>query len=112
MRARNARQNLPQPVPGPVQKLLGARRAGFDAGFHLLAGFCPVSKALGNFRFASGGDAAMRCPVVRQGRNMTRERFFGGSPADVILKLAIASIIIGVVLSLFGFDPANPLKRF
>ena len=35
------------------------------------------------------------------------ERFFGGSPAAIILQLAIASIIIGVVLSLFGFDPAN-----
>jgi Family of unknown function (DUF6460) len=33
------------------------------------------------------------------------ERFFGGSPAAVILKLAIASIIIGVVLSVFGFNP-------
>ena len=35
------------------------------------------------------------------------ERFFGGSPAAVILQLAIASIIIGVVLTFFGFDPAN-----
>lgn len=35
------------------------------------------------------------------------ERFFGGSPAAVILQLAIASIIIGVVLSFFGFNPAN-----
>ncbi len=36
---------------------------------------------------------------------MTRERFFGGSPAEVILKLAIASVIIGVVLSFFGLNP-------
>ncbi len=35
------------------------------------------------------------------------ERFFGGSPAAVILQLAIASIIIGVVLTFFGFNPAN-----
>ena len=35
------------------------------------------------------------------------ERFFGGSPAAVILQLAIASVIIGVVLSFFGFNPAN-----
>jgi hypothetical protein len=35
------------------------------------------------------------------------ERFFGGSPALVILKLLIASLIIGVVLSFFGFDPNN-----
>jgi hypothetical protein len=35
------------------------------------------------------------------------ERFFGGSPAAVILQLAIASVIIGVVLSFFGFNPAD-----
>jgi hypothetical protein len=35
------------------------------------------------------------------------ERFFGGSPAAVIVKLSIASIMIGVVLSFFGFNPAN-----
>ncbi len=33
------------------------------------------------------------------------ERFFGGSPAVVILKLLIASLIIGVVLSFFELDP-------
>ncbi|MGO9544322.1 MAG: DUF6460 domain-containing protein [Rhodomicrobium sp.] len=38
---------------------------------------------------------------------MTRERIFGGSPAEVILKLAVTSVIIGVVLSFFGFDPAD-----
>ncbi len=35
------------------------------------------------------------------------ENFFGGSPAVVVFKLAVASIIIGVVLSFFGFNPAN-----
>ena len=35
------------------------------------------------------------------------ERFFGGSPLLVILKLATASLIIGVVLSFFGFNPNN-----
>ncbi len=38
---------------------------------------------------------------------MNIERFFGGSPAAVVLKLAIASVMIGVVLSFFGFNPAN-----
>jgi hypothetical protein len=33
------------------------------------------------------------------------ERFFGGSPALIALKLLIASLIIGVVLSFFGFNP-------
>jgi hypothetical protein len=36
---------------------------------------------------------------------MMTERFFGGSPGAVILKLAIASIMIGLVLSVFGFNP-------
>ncbi|HZV21220.1 MAG TPA: DUF6460 domain-containing protein [Hyphomicrobiales bacterium] len=35
------------------------------------------------------------------------ERFFGGSPAAVIAKLAVASVIIGVVLSFFGFNTEN-----
>jgi hypothetical protein len=48
----------------------------------------------------------MRYPV-RQEWNMSAERFFGGSPGAVILKLAIASIMIGVVLSVFGFNPNN-----
>ena len=45
--------------------------------------------------------------LLRQEWNMTTERFFGGSPGAVILKLAIASIIIGLVLSVFGFNPNN-----
>jgi len=35
------------------------------------------------------------------------ERFFGGSPTAIIIKLAVASIIIGVVLSSFGYNPWN-----
>jgi hypothetical protein len=35
------------------------------------------------------------------------ERFFGGSPALIIVKLVIASLIIGVVLSFFELDPNN-----
>jgi hypothetical protein len=35
------------------------------------------------------------------------ERIFGGSPVAVIVKLAITSIIIGIVLSFFGFNPWN-----
>jgi hypothetical protein len=66
------------------------------------AGFIPKV----TFRFAIGGGAVMRCPVS-QGRNMTRERFFGGSPGEVILKLAVTSVIIGVVLSFFGLNPDN-----
>jgi hypothetical protein len=34
-------------------------------------------------------------------------RFFGGPPLAVLGKLALLSILIGVVLSTFGFDPWN-----
>ena len=35
------------------------------------------------------------------------ERFFGGRPLLVILKLVTSSLIIGVVLSFFGFNSDN-----
>jgi hypothetical protein len=56
------------------------------------------------FCFAIPDSAAMRY-LRRQETNMMTERFFGGSPGAVILKLAIASIMIGLVLSVFGFNP-------
>ena len=34
-------------------------------------------------------------------------RFFGGPPLAVLGKLVLLSILIGVVLSTFGFDPWN-----
>lgn len=34
-------------------------------------------------------------------------RFFGGPPLAVLGKLALLSILIGVVLSTLGFDPWN-----
>lgn len=34
-------------------------------------------------------------------------RFFGGSPLGVLVRLAILSLIVGVVLSAVGFDPYN-----
>jgi hypothetical protein len=39
--------------------------------------------------------------------NPTMTRFFGGSPLAVLGKLVLLSILIGVVLSTFGFDPWN-----
>ena len=33
------------------------------------------------------------------------ERFFGGNPALVLLRLAILSLIVGVVLATLGFSP-------
>ena len=39
--------------------------------------------------------------------NPTMTRLFGGPPLAVLGKLALLSILIGVVLSTFGFDPWN-----
>ena len=33
------------------------------------------------------------------------ERFFGGNPAVVFIRLAILSLIVGVVLATLGFSP-------
>ncbi len=45
--------------------------------------------------------------VATQETDWIMERFFGGSPFIVLLKLVTASLIIGVVLSFFGFNPNN-----
>jgi Family of unknown function (DUF6460) len=37
-------------------------------------------------------------------------RFFGGSPLAVLVKLILLSILIGVVLSAIGLDPWNIFK--
>lgn len=36
--------------------------------------------------------------------------FFGGSPGSVILRLAVISIIVGVVLSTIGLDPYDIVR--
>jgi hypothetical protein len=33
------------------------------------------------------------------------ERFFGGNPALVLIRLAILSLVVGVVLAALGFSP-------
>ena len=35
------------------------------------------------------------------------QRFFGGPPLSVILRLVLLSILVGVVLAAIGFDPWN-----
>lgn len=39
------------------------------------------------------------------------ERFFGGNPIAVILRLALISVIVGIVLSALGITPENFLYR-
>ena len=35
------------------------------------------------------------------------QRFFGGPPVSVIIRLVLLSILVGVVLAAIGFDPWN-----
>jgi len=39
------------------------------------------------------------------------ERFFGGNPAVVLLRLVILSLIVGVVLAALGFSPYDILQN-
>jgi hypothetical protein len=40
----------------------------------------------------------------------TASRVFGGSPISVLGRLALLSILVGVVLQTVGIEPANILK--
>ncbi|WP_029350679.1 DUF6460 domain-containing protein [Bosea sp. 117] len=37
-------------------------------------------------------------------------RFMGGSPAWVLIRLVILSVVVGVILSALGLDPLNILQ--
>jgi hypothetical protein len=39
------------------------------------------------------------------------ERFFGGNPALVLARLAILSLIVGVVLAALGFSPYDIIQN-
>ncbi len=38
------------------------------------------------------------------------ERFFGGNPGLVLLRLAILSLVVGVILAALGFSPFDILR--
>lgn len=40
---------------------------------------------------------------------MNRDRFFGGNPAGVLIRLVLLSIVIGIVMSALGIEPRNLL---
>lgn len=42
---------------------------------------------------------------------MQMERFFGGNPALVLTRLAILSLIVGVVLAALGFSPYDIIQN-
>lgn len=40
------------------------------------------------------------------------ERFFGGNPGVVLIRLCILSVIVGVLLSALGLDPMDIIDSF
>ncbi len=40
------------------------------------------------------------------------ERFFGGNPGIVVIRLMIISVIVGVLLSALGLDPRDIIDSF
>lgn len=43
---------------------------------------------------------------------MDKERIFGGNPVGVIVRLAVLSIVVGIVLSALGIDPRDIPRHF
>lgn len=43
-------------------------------------------------------------------RSETMERFFGGNPGLVLIRLAILSLVVGVLLAALGFSPFDILR--
>ncbi|HMK80125.1 MAG TPA: DUF6460 domain-containing protein [Xanthobacteraceae bacterium] len=35
------------------------------------------------------------------------DRFIGGTPLAVVLRLALLCVLVGIILSALGFDPSN-----
>jgi hypothetical protein len=46
----------------------------------------------------------------RQSAPSRIDRFLGGRPLSVIFRLVLLSILIGFVLTVFGFDPFNIIR--
>jgi hypothetical protein len=42
--------------------------------------------------------------------NVQVNRWLGGSPAGVLVRLILVSILVGVILSALGFDPWNIIQ--
>lgn len=42
---------------------------------------------------------------------MNRDQFFGGNPAGVLLRLALLSVVVGIVLTTLQITPDNIVDR-
>jgi len=52
----------------------------------------------------------MSMPTERPMANNYINRFFGGPPLSVIVRLILLSILIGVILEVIGLDPWNIIE--
>jgi hypothetical protein len=54
----------------------------------------------------------VRCPrPEREHSSMDRTTFLGGSPLGVVIRLALISIAVGIVMSALGIDLRNFFDR-
>lgn len=42
---------------------------------------------------------------------MTLERLFGGNPLGVLIRLAVLSVVVGIILSALGLSPVELIER-
>ena len=59
-------------------------------------------------RFNDARELPAAPPASRPGDGL--HRFLGGSPLAVAFRLALLSILVGVVLAAIGFDPYNIIR--
>jgi hypothetical protein len=65
------------------------------------------------FSFTNSGHRLTRSAILRSRiagkRSENMERFFGGNPGLVMVRLAILSLVVGVLLAALGFSPFDIL---
>ena len=66
------------------------------------------------FSFTNSGHRLTRGAILRSRiagkRSENMERFFGGNPGLVMVRLAILSLVVGVLLAALGFSPFDILE--
>ena len=99
-RGEPAGERLRQPCLGPCLKPLFQRNHG-NACLTL------------PFSFTNSGHRLTRSAILRSRiagkRSENMERFFGGNPGLVMVRLAILSLVVGVLLAALGFSPFDIL---
>jgi Na+/H+-dicarboxylate symporter len=55
--------------------------------------------------------SVMACRAQKWSQRMDRDRIFGGSAMSTVIRLVLLSIIVGIVFSALGINPANIVDR-